>query len=135
MTIKSLLFDHVFDPLRDAIKLRLDYFLASKSRWVALSFLIAILITMLSIPEINLTGTRWAAFLPLIASYIMGRLSAGVAIFEYAHKTHQGSVSLGFVGGDIDDSGDWIEKHQNKDEDNKITSSFWLENNDRLQAE
>ena len=98
--------DWLIDPLKDAIGLRIRYFAASRLRWLALGFLIATLITMLAIPEINLTGTRWAVFLPVLAAYLTARLSAGVALFEHARRFHHPD-DMGFgLGTDNGSSGD-----------------------------
>ena len=90
--MSTLLYDYIVDPVRAMVTLRLRYFAAARSRWLALALLVAILITMLAIPEMNLTGTRWAVFLPFFGSYIMARLSSGVALFDYGSRAQGGNL-------------------------------------------
>lgn len=89
MGLRSLCVD-VAELIKDALKLRMHYFAASKLRLLALALLVALLVTMLAIPEMNLTGTRWATFLPALVGYLTARLSTGVALFDHAHLFHQG---------------------------------------------
>jgi len=96
MGLLDVLYHWILIPLKDAIGLRLRYFAASWQRKLALGLLIATLITMLAIPEINLTGTRWATFLPVFAAYITSRLSAGVALFDHVRVMHD--PDFGFAG-------------------------------------
>jgi hypothetical protein len=100
--IKEIIFSYGIQPVQQAFYSRLDYFAASKGRWLALGLSLALLATFLFMPVENLTGTRWAVFLQILAAYMVARLSSGVALYQHCQLEHHRGGGVLFATGSID---------------------------------